>query len=394
MFFGGGVDWSRPVLLVLPAASLASALITGATGVGGAMILTAAWQLSWILFRVPETDSLELLALVIAVQQLQTVASFAYHDWRVWQEYGWVGIFYALTVMVCSPLGALCRETLDPELVSHAIMWVMLLFVLFKIPLPRCRCRTASCPECRKGTSQSDEIEKDLEDARVAALPAPATAASAEGSKGTSQVDIAPASASTRSRQEAVGSEELQASDGKPGSKEVDEPGFDMRSIRWPLLLSAVFTGILGGICGLVGPPYIVMVSLYSVPSALARPLIPYAMFLELPVRTTLLIRRVGLSTVVADTHIIALSFLVNQFGLVLGHKMAAKVSQRMFEVILLAVLGFSCYLALGLLDLSQQSLTAVGCSVLLAAGRIACCLLRRRSGGQQEKPSSSRNTA
>lgn len=200
------------------------------------------------------------------------------------------------------------------------------------------------------------------EDAREAA------AASAEGSKCTDQTEEeAPVSASSLSR---PGETVSEASDSKP-CRSADESGFDLRSIRWPLLLSAVFTGVLGGICGLVGPPYIVVASLYSVPAALARPLIPYAMLLELPVRTTLLIRKLGPASIVANAHIIALTFFLNQVGLCLGQKLASKISQRMFEVMLLVVLGFSCYLALGLLDLSQQSLAAVGGSVLLVAGRM-----------------------
>merc|ERR1712129_356991 len=132
---------------------------------------------------------------------------------------------------------------------------------------------------------------------------------------------------------------------------------------------SGVATGFLGGLSGLTGPPYIVLVSLFSVPKCLARPLFPEGGLLEVPARLALFVGLQGVSEIVRNLHLIVLTLLLGSLGLNIGARVAPLISQRGFESALLLILLLTSVCTLGLLEQSMQSML----SILLTGTLLAC---------------------
>mmetsp|Transcript_39636 Transcript_39636/g.84688 ORF Transcript_39636/g.84688 Transcript_39636/m.84688 type:complete len:509 (-) Transcript_39636:293-1819(-) len=142
------------------------------------------------------------------------------------------------------------------------------------------------------------------------------------------------------------------------------EPAFDINQIKWWLILSGIPSGILNGMCGLGGPPYIILMTIYRVPKSITRPLFPLNIIFELPLRFVLLLRQRTVESLWADSHILLFTLVANFTFLCIGSRLSKRVSQQLFERVLFAVLLLSSVVALGLF---QASPMAFGALVLVA---------------------------
>lgn len=362
----------------MPVIGFLSGIVTGLAGLGGALVSTALWQLTWSIFHIRETDSLDLLVLVVTMQQVNTVSVFAYLYWRSWKKLAKVGIPYAIIVTLFSPLGAFCRDHLDTHRVQTILAWVLIAFASGKLRLPECDKGAAA----RKYQSvippdTVGKCEKAVE-GRVDAE---------EGRDGTAAIQnsgneaCSPESPSGPVQSPAT--EKLDLLDENDAEQDAVEFSIEGGFLKWIFLISGALTGILGGFAGLPGPPFILFVTMASIPKDIARLLFPLGMSLETPVRLGMFVQSRGLAFVATDLHILLFTWLANSFGLRLGNYLSAFVSQVAFETALLALLSLSSLVVLGLFTASTPSIVALSLTAVFLVFRFGAARFSRHLQAQ-----------
>ncbi|OLP94106.1 hypothetical protein AK812_SmicGene23914 [Symbiodinium microadriaticum] len=108
--------------------------------------------------------------------------------------------------------------------------------------------------------------------------------------------------------------------------------------------------GFLGGLCGMNGPPFILLTAITGLDKVIARNVFPMGQAVEvwtfrLPM--LLVLGRIQL----VDAHLYVVSFLAGSLGLWAGNALAPYVSQRWFERALLLFLVLSSLSVLGIFE-------------------------------------------
>lgn len=123
--------------------------------------------------------------------------------------------------------------------------------------------------------------------------------------------------------------------------------------------------GFLGGLCGINGPPFILLTAITGLDKVVARNLFPMGQAMEawtfrLPM--LLYLQRIRLE----DAHLYCIGLFAGALGLQLGNCLAPKVSQKVFEWSMLLFLVVSSLLVLGLLEGKPGAFIALGASILV----------------------------
>lgn len=431
------------MVFVSPVTTFAGGFVAGVSGMGDALITTMFWQLLWIFAKVPEVDSMELLVLVLTFQGGFVCINFALWEWRTWRDFGWLAVAYMCTVGAFSPLGAFTRENLEPADTKRFLAWLFLVFGASRFPLgivqkvdesPAPTVTSAPPRDDRfaavvvdqeapvrdqpvvKASSPQDTVQTCLPEAwflaLLGALPCPSlqrrrqaadeklasyprTAASrAEGVTQKEEEEV-PQHSAGKERHDAEGevidalplekegNSELSRVQGTEAPDEI----FDRRRIRCPLLVSGSLSGFLSGLCGLPGPPYIVFVSLFSVPKSFSRPMFPVNYIFEIPIRLATLLSFHGVDLLTNNIHVILFSLMANLIGLHAGKSVYASVSQLMFERLLLGLLLLTAVMILGITTLDLQGVVAVLVAIVIFVLRYRYLHMVRRKNDAEQMP-------
>jgi len=322
------LDWGRPMVVAGPCLAFINGCVDGCFGMGGCTCQTMIWQLSFLFFAVPETDNMHLLVLMLTFQEISVLVAFAGLEWRTWLNIGNLGFCYAVIVACLSPVGSWFRDNLETGELMQVVAWLFLLFVTLRIPLP-----TGNV-----STTLEHPVEVELASELHGVLGEVVSESSRDGQK---------------------------------------VPAFNSQAVKWPLLASGMLSGFLGGMCGLMGPPFAVIVSIYDVPKQWARPFMPLGSCLEFPVRLLCFVHGHGGNIFTENLHIILMVIGMQFIGVLAGATVSGKISQNMFENGLLCIVAVTSLLILGVLRLTPQAVAAVFLVPTGVGVRHACLVSR-----------------
>lgn len=355
------MDFGRPEVMIVPILAFFSSLVKGLSGMGEALVYGAGWQLFY-LAGFEEMNNLGLLAGLICVLQCTSTALLAFGNWQQWSAelhlmlssmlcfrlfddcvlsqngrrigsidcfmplhcgrrlfYIKPGLIFSFAMLVPSPVGNHIREVAPTESVQLVLSVTFLSFALLK-PI-------VDAISAFKTKEVSRPPEGDA-DASEATEPEPSEA-EANLKRQSSQLPEAP-------------------------------------SWLWAVLPPVgMVGGFLGGLCGINGPPFILLTAITGLDKVVARNLFPMGQAMEawtfrLPM--LLYLQRIRLE----DAHLYCIGLFAGALGLQLGNCLAPKVSQKVFEWSMLLFLVVSSLLVLGLLEGKPGAFIALGASILV----------------------------
>lgn len=165
-------------------------------------------------------------------------------------------------------------------------------------------------------------------------------------------------------------------------TKSVEVPPSEPWWLMRVLPIVGCFGGVLGGLSGMNGPPFVLMVAFFGLHKRISRSVFPMG---QLPeawcVRLPALI---ALGHVKAtDAHLYVLNAVLSQIGITLGNILAPKVSQAMFERLLLGFIILASLSILGILRGHPRAVIALCCVAFVLGSRLAISVWRERSKRQ-----------
>lgn len=356
---------------------------------GEAIVFTAFWQLCF-LAGVAETEDIGLLAVLITVQQSASTLSMFLMNRATFRRYAKPGGVYAVFMAAFSPLGNYMRESLPSQQIRDFLAYLFLAFVLLKLAADvifailgkvrgaQARSGGASPGGAKSASSETPSTLPDRDeplsvgDVCLDFVLEVVDVGDNSAQDDTANLPEGPAlpvasTASTAARQEGEATEPA-ASDVSLYAK---EPTWLLRAL--PLV--GTTGGVLGGLAGLNGPPFILMVAFTGLDKQIARTVFPAGQALEVWAFRLPALAFLGRIRV-SDIHLFCLCLVCGQAGLVLGQRLAPRVSQRAFERGILGFLVVSCLLSLGLLKGHIRALICLGLSFIVVASRVGAELL------------------
>lgn len=209
------MDFGRPEVMIVPILAFFSSFVKGLSGMGEALVYGAGWQLFY-LAGFEEMNNLGLLAGLICVLQCTSTALLAFGNWQQWLFYIKPGLIFSFAMLVPSPVGNHIREVAPTESVQLVLSVTFLSFALLK-PI-------VDAISAFKTKEVSRPPEGDA-DASEATEPEPSEA-EANLKRQSSQLPEAP-------------------------------------SWLWAVLPPVgMVGGFLGGLCGINGPPFILLTAI------------------------------------------------------------------------------------------------------------------------------------
>eukprot|EP00929_Paragymnodinium_shiwhaense_P051019 TRINITY_DN25677_c0_g2_i1.p1 TRINITY_DN25677_c0_g2~~TRINITY_DN25677_c0_g2_i1.p1 ORF type:complete len:400 (+),score=85.76 TRINITY_DN25677_c0_g2_i1:612-1811(+) len=381
------LDFGRPTVWLVPLLSFAASLVKGLSGMGEALVFACLWQLAH-LAGVGETEDFGLLAALISIQQCQSTLALAIINAPSWARYKCHGLIFAFFMLVLSPSGNHAREELPSVLIRELLAVLFLSFALLKVVADTVQAMRqcgddAACADEEKGNSQPIVVgiaeETIAEPSAIiigAKEEAEASFATLQGAGGSADVAV-----------QATHADELETSSLK--AADVNYP-LEPTWLKWALPVVGCSGGFLGGLCGMNGPPFILLVAFTGLEKDIARNIFPMGQTLEVwffRLPALIWLRRI----LARDLHLHFLCVVAGQFGLQLGNKLSKHLSQKMFERAMLTFLMASSLLVLGLLELRAGAAVATaitgGTLVMRCLCPIVCraalCRRRSREAGQ-----------
>ncbi|CAJ1341218.1 unnamed protein product [Effrenium voratum] len=346
------MDFGRPEMtMVVPILSFLSFLIKGLSGMGEALVFGAGWQL-FLLAGYQEMDDLGLLAGLICVMQCASTAVLAAQNGRQWWHYAKHGSIFSVAMLLLSPLGNHIREVAPTESVQLVLAVLFLNFALLKLLFDGLM-SFGNILKARSPSSQGDSVP------------------SAEREPDIKEPD-------TR----------------EPDTKEPDTKEPEPKRLPdaplwllWALPAVGLTGGFLGGLCGMNGPPFILMTAVTGLDKAVARNIFPMGQAMEVwTFRLPMLIASQRI--LLADAHIYCVGLAAGALGLQLGNFLAPYVSQKNFERGILLFLVLSSLSVLGLLQGRLRAIVALGAALVVLLARLLCgCMEWRHAKAPAQVP-------
>ncbi|CAK9105206.1 unnamed protein product [Durusdinium trenchii] len=345
------MDFGRPEMMIVPILAFFSCLVKGLSGMGEALVYGAGWQL-FRLAGYEEMDNLGLLAGLICVMQCTSTAQLAFKNYQQWWFYVKPGMVFSVAMLMLSPLGNHLREVAPTEDVQLVLSMTFLTFALLK-PL--------SDGLFNITTAKQVEKRKNLEGDNITEPREPMECTEVTESEKHEELE----------QQDPEEDHEEQHEENKDQSTTVKdqlpEPPWWLMGALPPV---GLIGGFLGGLCGMNGPPFILLTAITGLDKVVARNLFPMGQAIEVwtfrfPMLLSL--RRIRLE----DAHIYCVGLFAGAVGLQMGNLVAPKVSQKLFERSMLLFLVLSSLLVLGLLQGHPRALVALGVVLLVALIRL-----------------------
>jgi len=158
------------------------------------------------------------------------------------------------------------------------------------------------------------------------------------------------------------------------------EPWWLMRAL--PLV--GLPSGFLGGLCGMNGTPFVLLVAFTGLDKSIARSIFPMGQFFEAWCFRLPMLLYIGRISIV-DVHVYAGGLCAGLVGLSIGNYLSRYVSQMAFEHGLLLFLVLSSLSVLGILHGHPRAVVALGVSVVILALRIACSFMYKQKKADAE---------
>jgi len=398
------LDFGRDVLLLVPPLTFASGVVKGLSGLGEAIVVTTGWQLAF-LGGMNEAQDLGLLAAVITVQQCSSTLSLGVANARSWRRYQRPGAVFAVSMLLLSPVGNYARESFPTYTIRTVLAFVFLSFALLKMLAdsfkgicgPRGLTPVADKQKQRSMDSTVPNVDEVFQQESQCTSNADKNAVT-DGSVCqvtedrhcrpcflecvwwlTHLADWHPKNPSVSNSTDTH--EPTHPQDVLDNSPEMNsEPPQDIaeHTVTYPSWLSkalpavGLVAGFLGGLCGINGPPFILLAAFSGLDKDITRNVFPMGQALEVwLVRLPVLLYLGRIRSV--DFHLYGLGILASQVGLVLGNCLAPRISQRSFEHMLLLFLVFSSLAVLGLLQGHPYAVSSFILSAAVLTVRLLC---------------------
>lgn len=328
------LDFARREMIIVPILSFVSSLVKGLSGMGEALVYGSGWQL-FALAGYREMDDLGLLAGLICVMQCASTALLAMQNGREWWWYAKPGAIFSVAMLLLSPVGNHVREVAPTDTIQLVLALTFLTFALAKVAFDG----LVALWRAKGGGAYSDPPQ-------------------AHGAVCTKGATTPPAV------------EEAPETDVPEKSEKrlPPAPSWLLRALPGVGLVG----GFLGGLCGMNGPPFILLTAITGLDKVIARNVFPMGQAVEvwtfrLPM--LLVLGRIQL----VDAHLYVVSFLAGSLGLWAGNALAPYVSQRWFERALLLFLVLSSLSVLGIFEGRPASIAALAASAMVSGARLLC---------------------
>mmetsp|Transcript_84977 Transcript_84977/g.237107 ORF Transcript_84977/g.237107 Transcript_84977/m.237107 type:complete len:395 (+) Transcript_84977:56-1240(+) len=375
------LDFNRPEVAIIPILSFLSSLVKGLSGMGEAIVFGAGWQLFYMV-GFEQMSNIGLLAGFICVMQCFSTAMMASKDRRNWWRYRKIGAVYSSSMLCLSPLGNHVREIAAIDAIQLILAAMFLGFSLLKLSADGIRDAVVI-----KAAGQEFGAPVPCPAAQVVGAPTVAAAGVGLNDCAHDQQDVSEG-------QEGLPIHREPPSAGVPLPSPLDEDELPRmpdaeaaaptKVLSEPVWLMKVMPfvglagGFLGGLCGMNGPPFILLVAFTGLDKAIARSVFPMGQAFEvwaLRLPILLLTGRIAL----VDSHLYVVGIAAGFVGLSIGNCLAPRVSQLAFERLILVFLVLSSLSVLGILQGHPRALLALGAVAAVAFARILCTVRRRR---------------
>lgn len=410
-----------------------SALVKGLSGMGEAIVFGAGWQLFY-LFGFEEMDNLGFLAGLVCIMQCWSTALLALKNRHEWWRYRKPGGVFSVSMTLLSPVGNYVREVVPTNTIRLFLAVTFIAFSLLKVLSDGVkewmRKPAVASPPRSSVTSAAASDDDGFAEQTIGACTSETDHPDGAYTSDTDHPDGEPRVPSSQpivfihAEEPLVENEnckdiqmeepELISLDGpfvdplKPdalqGLPDVRSP--PARSLSsfssvsrtstgrpfpvepgWLLMVLppvGLIGGFLGGLCGMNGPPFILLVAFTGLDKVIARNVFPMGQLFEVwCLRLPILI--VSGRIALVDVHLYVVGLVAGIIGLSLGNYLSEWVSQLAFERAILTFLVLSSLMVLGILSGHPRSLVALGIVVFVLSVRMLCVWVNRRKVKREE---------
>ncbi|CAE8592138.1 unnamed protein product, partial [Polarella glacialis] len=295
----------------------------------------------------------------ITVSQCASSLGLAVRESGAWRHYACSGSVFAASLLSTSPLGNFLREVAEPDTIRLVLALVFLAFALLKVGFDGLE----PCFRPAKAPAKALQAPEDPAAEVVGGAESPSTA-----EEDVLQLAGVGATAAGSHNNNSSSSSQTSGADSFPA-----EPTW----LRRTLLPVGLVAGVLGGIAGLNGPPFILMAGFTGLDRIITRTIFPMGQIFEVWLyRLPALIISGRIQA--KDMHLYVLCIASGQIGLSLGSGLASRISQSAFQSCIFGFLIASSLLTMGILQGTPLAVAALVVVAAVLAGRCVCFRMRK----------------